>query len=347
MTRAATPRLPNKSPELVPLGDGLNFSAPLDRVGGTVVPTAEFFVRSNNPPPSIEAAQWTLRIDGRVRTPLTIRLADLQARAARTQEVWLECAGNGRTRFDPPAEGNQWNEFAVSNATFTGVSLSSFLDEVGVEPGAIEVVATGADNNFQRGLPLDVARLPEVLLAWEMNGEPIPSVNGGPVRMIVPRWAGIASVKWPMRLEVVDAPFRGYYNAERYIFVDAEGNTLRTVRELPVKSIIASPAADGARLARGEQTIFGFAWSGHGLITAVDVSTDGGTVWSAARLVPGNGALAWTRWELDWTPASAGKAHIVARATDAQGNVQPAKPVWNRFGYEMNAMAIREVVVDG
>src|SRR6185437_11716890 len=119
-----------------------------------------------------------------------------QALPAQTHEVWLECAGNGRAHFDPPTEGNQWNDFAVSNASFTGVPLSLLLDRAGIQTGAIEIVATGADNQFQRGLPVDVARLPEVLLAWQMNGEPIPSVNGGPVRMIVPRWAGIASVKW-------------------------------------------------------------------------------------------------------------------------------------------------------
>ena len=328
------------------MGDGLNFSAPLDRVRGTVVPSDEFFVRSNNPPPTIEARDWSLRIDGLVREPLTITLADLQALPAQTHEVWLECAGNGRTHFDPPAEGNQWNDFAVSNASFTGVPLSVLLDRAGVQPGAIELVATGADNEFQRGLPLDVARLPEVLLAWQMNGEPIPSVNGGPVRMLVPRWAGIASVKWPIRLEVVDRPFQGYYNAERYIFVDAEGQTLRTVRELPVKSIIASPV-EGAAVARQSQTIFGFAWSGHGSIAVVDVSTDGGGTWSAARLVPGQGPLAWTRWELEWTPAAAGSARILSRASDTACNVQPAEPVWNKFGYEMNAIPCREVVVDG
>jgi DMSO/TMAO reductase YedYZ molybdopterin-dependent catalytic subunit len=328
------------------LGDGLNFSAPLDRVVGTVVPTDEFFVRSNNPPPTIAPDDWEMRIDGLVRTPLTIRLADLKKRTAHTLEVWLECAGNGRTHFDPPADGNQWNDFAVSNATFTGVPLSGLLEEAGLQPGAVEVVATGADNEFQRGLPVDVARLPEVLLAWEMNGQPIPSVNGGPVRMVVPRWAGIASVKWPIRLEVVDQPFRGYYNAERYIFVDAEGRTLRTVRELPVKSIIAAPA-DGASVKRERQKIFGFAWSGHGEVARVDVSTDGGRSWSAARLTRGRGPLAWTRWELDWTPATAGSTRILSRATDGAGNVQPDQAVWNKFGYEMNAIPSREVVVDG
>jgi sulfite oxidase len=220
------------------------------------------------------------------------------------------------------------------------------LEEAGIQPGAIEVVATGADNEFQRGLPVNVARLPEVLLAWEMNGEPIPGVNGGPVRMIVPRWAGIASVKWPIRLEVVDKPFRGYYNAERYIFVDSAGQTLRTVRELPVKSIIASPA-DGASVKAEPQTIFGFAWSGHGDVTSVDVSTDGGRTWSAARLTHGRGPLAWTRWELDWRPAASGSTRILSRARDDAGNVQPEHAVWNKFGYEMNAIPSREVVVDG
>jgi len=335
------------------LGDGLNFSAPLDRVSGTVVPTPEFFVRSNNPPPVLSAKEWSLRVDGLVRTPLTVHLADLKARPSRTHEIWMECAGNGRSHFAPPTEGNQWNDFAVSDATFTGVPLATLLDEAGVTSGAVEVVATGADvdaqgTTFQRGLPLDAALLPEVLLAWDMNGAPIPSVNGGPVRLIVPRWAGIASVKWLTHIAVVDRPFQGYFNAERYIFVDVQGTTLRTVREMPVKSIIASPASDGARLPHGKPTtVFGFAWSGYGPITRVDVSTDGGNTWSSAMLRPGEGPLAWTRWEFPWTPQARGAATLEVRATDAAGNVQPTQATWNKFGYEMNAILRREVVVDG
>jgi DMSO/TMAO reductase YedYZ molybdopterin-dependent catalytic subunit len=335
----------SKSPELIPLGDGLNFSTPLDQISGTVVPSPLFFVRSNNPPPTIAPEQWAMRIDGRVRKPFTLRLDALKQLPKRSQEVWLECAGNGRARWDPPTEGNQWDEFAVSNAEFSGASLSAVLNTAEVESDAIELVATGGDNNFQRGLPLDVAFLPEVLLAWEMNGQPIPEVNGGPVRMIVPRWAGIASVKWPVRLELVDRPFQGYYNAERYIFVDARGQTLRTVRELPVKSVIASPA-DAAVLPGGTHSVFGFAWSGHGTIARVDISTDAGRTWTEARLTPGQGQWAWTRWELEWTPTTTGATRIASRATDSAGNVQPEEAVWNKFGYEMNAIATREVVVD-
>lgn len=286
-----------------------------------------------------------MRIDGRVRQPVEVRLSDLRALPAVTQEVWLECAGNGRSHFNPPAEGNQWNDYAVSNAEFTGVPLRTFLERAGVESDAIEVVATGAESaEFQRGLPLDVAMQPEVLLAYEMNGKAIPLPNGGPVRMVVPRWAGIASVKWPSRLEVVNTPFAGYYNKQRYVVIDASGNEVRSVRELPVKSVIAWPE-DGATLAQRSHTLFGFAWSGHGDVVSVEVSTDDHKTWRAARLIHGNGALAWTRWELDWTPTQPGSTVIAARATDSAGHVQPPQAAWNKFGYEMNAIATREVVV--
>ncbi|TME86871.1 MAG: sulfite oxidase, partial [Chloroflexi bacterium] len=243
MTDLKAPPYPGKSHDLISLGDGLNFSAPLAQVSGTVVPNPLFFLRSNNPPPRLASHEWRLRIDGRVKRPLTLDLAGLRALPSQTQEVWLECAGNSRRRFDPPGEGNQWDDQAVSNAVFTGVPLRAVLEQVGVEDDAIEVVATGYDAaSFQRGLPLDVALSPEVLVAFEMNGEPIPWPNGGPARLIVPRWAGIASVKWPARIELVNTPFQGHFNAERYIMVDADGRTLRTVREMPVKSVIAWPA---------------------------------------------------------------------------------------------------------
>src|SRR5437870_1711860 len=218
MTDLKAPPYPGKSHDLISLGDGLNFSAPLAQVSGTVVPNPLFFLRSNNPPPRLASHEWRLRIDGRVKRPLTLDLAGLRALPSQTQEVWLECAGNSRRRFDPPGEGNQWDDQAVSNALFTGVSLRTILERAGVESDAVEVVATGGDaDSFQRALPLETAMQPAVLLAYEMNGEPIPPPNGGPVRLIIPGWAGIASVKWPVRMELVATPFRGYWNAERYI----------------------------------------------------------------------------------------------------------------------------------
>lgn len=320
----------------------MNYSTPLDHVtAGTVVPAALFFLRSNNPPPTISPDEWRLSVDGRVAKPLTLSLRDLQALPSVTREIWLECAGNSRKRWNPEAEGNQWDDQAVSDARFTGVPLAAVLDQAGVAPEALEVVTTGADApTFQRALPIDVARHSDVLLAWEMNGEPIPMPNGGPIRLIVPGWAGIASVKWPVRVEVIDQPFRGYWNAERYIMVDEAGHIRGPVREMPVKSIIAWPTR-GAKLTPGRHSAFGFAWSGHGEIARVEVSTDAQRSWTPARLVHGDGSRAWTRWEYEWE-ASAQRTSLAVRATDQAGNVQPAEAPWNKFGYQMNAIVTHE-----
>jgi sulfite oxidase len=344
-TPHAPPPYPGKSPELLGLGDGLNFSTPLAQISGTIVPNPLFFLRSNYPPPTLAPHEWRMRIDGRVKRPLNLGLEDLQSLPSRTQEVWLECAGNSRRRFDPPGEGNQWDDQAVSNAAFKGVSLSAVLESVGILDDAIEIVATGADtDNFQRSLPLEVALRPEVLLAWEMNGEPIPQPNGGPVRMIVPGWAGVASVKWPIHLEASSTPFGGYYHSERYIIVDADQRTLRSVREMPVKSLIAAPG-DGETLGLGSHLVYGFAWSGLGQIEQVEVSTDDQQTWSPARLIHGEGPFAWTRWELTWTVSRPGRTTIAARARDSAGNVQPSEVTWNKFGYLMNAILTRMVTI--
>lgn len=351
MTETSTPPYPGKSPELISLGDGLNYSAPLARVsGGTVVPNDLFFLRSNNKVPTLSTGEWTVRIDGRVKRPLTLRLEDLKQMPAVTREVWLECAGNSRSRWNPPGEGNQWDDQAISNARFTGVPLATVLDQAGLETDAVDLVGTGfdVDNNgtpFQRGLPIETARNGEVMLAYLMNDAPLTGANGGPVRMIVPRWAGIASVKWLARLEAIAERFAGYYNAERYIIVDADGRTTGIVREMPVKSVMAWPN-EAEHVPVGRHTVFGFAWSGYAPIERVQISTDDGHTWESARLAAGDGPLAWARWEFDWTPSQRGEAHIAVRATDAKGNVQPERAPWNKFGYQMNAILIRTVLVD-
>jgi DMSO/TMAO reductase YedYZ molybdopterin-dependent catalytic subunit len=341
---------PGKSPSLISLGDGLNYSTPLALVNRTVVDNPLFFLRSNNPPPSLESRDWRVRIDGRVKRPLTLDVESLKALPSVTQEVWLECAGNSRKRWNPPGEGNQWDDQAISDARFTGVPLATILDQAGVEDDAIEVVATGYDvdakgTHFQRGLPLDVARDPGVLLAYAMNDQPIPAPNGGPARLVVPRWAGIASVKWPSHIEIVNTPFRGYYNAERYIMVDSDGRTTDTVREMPIKSVVAWPT-EGEQVRAGSHTVFGFAWSGHAAIQRVEYSTDAQRTWSPARLTHGDGPHAWTRWEFAWTPPGRGLARFAVRATDAAGNTQPEQAPWNKFGYQMNAILTRTVTVE-
>jgi DMSO/TMAO reductase YedYZ molybdopterin-dependent catalytic subunit len=350
-TSPSAPPYPGKSPELISLGDGLNYSAPLAQVGATtVVSNPLFFLRSNNPPPEdLKAEAWRVQLDGRVKRSMSVDLAALKALPAVTQELWLECAGNSRKRWSPPGEGNQWDDQAISNARFTGVPLVTLLDQAGIEPDAVEVVFSGYDRDaqgtpFQRSLPLDVARDESVLLAYAMNGEAIPAPNGGPVRLVVPRWAGIASVKWPERIEVVSEPFRGYYNAQRYILIDDRGENYGIVREMPVKSIMAWPN-EGEQLGTGTHRVFGFAWSGYAPIERVEVSTDNGVTWSTASLLRGEGPLAWTRWEFQWQAQRPGAAQLLVRATDTAGNVQPEQAKWNKFGYLMNAILRRSVTV--
>lgn len=330
-----------KSPQLVPLpNDSLNFGTPLHLVQGNIVPNELFFLRSNYPPPAVEPAAWQLRIDGLVRRPAHVGLADVQRLPTRKQVCWLECAGNSRANFRPATEGNQWQHHAVSNAEFTGVSLRDVLELAGgFAPGAREVVVSGADDDrFQRALPVDVALHPDVMLVWAMNGEAIPWPNGGPVRLVVPRWGGVASVKWPKRMEAIAGAFAGYYHKERYVIFDEAGLPKQPVREMPVKSVIAAPEP-GAQVARDRTVrVFGFAWSGYGAITGVKVSADGGATWLNARLIHEGGRNAWTRWEYDWTPTAAGATTLQAQAQDDQGNVQPLQARWNPFGYQMNGV---------
>jgi len=341
-----------KDPRLVPYGGG-NFGTPpelLDlepAVAGDdlVVPTARFFMRSNGPVPAIDPAAWRLRIGGTVGRELTLSLADLERLPQRRLTAFLECAGNGRTRFDPLPPGTPWHNDAVGNAVWEGVPLAAVLDLAGVGEGAVDVVAKGGDMpGMQRGLPLAVARDRDTLLVLRMNGEALTVAHGGPVRLLVPGWAGIASTKWLVGLEVLDHAFAGFWNADNYVFWTADGEPVAPVREMPVKSVILHPG-EGAALRPGPQAVRGFAWSGHGRIARVEVSTDGGDTWQEAALTHARSGSrrAWTRFELAWD-ARPGPARLLARAADERGLSQPAAPNWNAKGYAMNA--VHEVAVE-
>ena len=203
--------------------------------------------------------------------------------------------------------------------------------------GVVEVVSQGGDfARMRRGLPIETAMSLNVLLAWQMNGRDLPATHGGPVRLLVPGWGAIASTKWIIGLELIDSAFDGYYNADAYVLYDQSGAPTGRVTRMPVKSIITSPAA-GSTLSAGPQTIAGFAWSGHGGIAGVEVSTDGGATWSNARIVQEAGPLSWVRFEHPWH-AGPGESRLQSRATDAAGNVQPKHAAWNAKGYQMNAI---------
>ena len=332
-----------KDPDLIPYGGG-NFGTPPE-----LMPTGEdrivgndrFFVRSNGPIPVLDAASWRLRIGGNVANPVSLSIDDIQRLPGKRLEAFLECAGNGRTRFDPLPPGTPWRNDAVGNAVWEGVALGDVLALADVQPGTVDIVSQGGDfPEMRRGLPLAVARDPDVLVAWSMNGESLPVAHGGPVRLLVPGWAGIASTKWLVGLEAIARAFDGFWNTDNYVFWDERGGALRPVAEMPPKSLIVTPR-DGGTVDAGHITIAGWCWSGYDQVLTVDVSTDGGESWQPATLCSGE-RRGWRRWEINWQ-ASVGEHRLMARATDERRLSQPATAPWNGKGYLMNA--IQEIVV--
>lgn len=328
-----------KNPDLIQHGT-TTFETPLDAFDEFLTPNESFFIRSNGPLSiDIDPAEWRLKVTGLVNEELELSLDDLKAMPQRTITAFLECSGNSRGRFDDDpqqVEGTQWGNGAIGNAEWTGVSVIDILNQAGVQEGAIDLVSQGGDfEEMQRGLPIEIASDPDVMLVWQMNGEDLPKPNGGPVRLLVPGWGGIASTKWVVGLEVIDEPFQGHYNVESYVIVNEDGTILRPVREMGVKSVITSPAPKDS-VSAGSQTISGFAWSGFGGITKVEVSADGEN-WEEASITEEAGRLSWVRFEHPWD-AQSGDVVLRSRATDDRGLEQPEDVPWNFRGYGMNAI---------
>lgn len=312
----------------------------VEELVGLLVPTANFFIRNHSATPQIDAATWRLRIEGHVERPFELTYDELRSLPEqRSLIAFLECAGNGRGRFDPPADGTPWIMGAAGTAEWTGVPVRVLLERAGVRPGAVDLVCEGGDPaQVTRGLPMAVAMDPDTMVVWAMNGAPLPPDHGYPVRLFVPRWIGVASIKWLQRLEVIDRPFDGIYNTVRYVLQDRpSGAPTEPATLQPVKSYINQPAPNSA-IPRGQHLITGYAWSGHAPIARVEVSTDGGETWREARLLEPRFPLAWVRFALPWEVQAAGSYTLASRATDEAGHVQPVTVEWNRQGYYMNAI---------
>ncbi len=317
-------------------------------VGGVVMPSARFYVRNHFQIPDLDAATFRLTVGGLVERPLSLSLQDLHNMRSQTLIVTLECAGNGRTLFHPPIEGEKWSLGAVSTAEWTGVPLVEVLDRTGVRTGAREVLCRGADGGtldghsgpirFERSLQLDQSRDADALLAYAMNGEPLPVQHGYPVRLIVPGWYAMASVKWLTEIELIDRPFAGHYQADTYWYEwERDGRVVREPVTLQrVRALITEPAPDQEARC-GELAIRGAAWSGAAPIARVEVSVDGGT-WQEARLVSERQRHNWQWWELITRVPEPGVVTLRARATDLAGRTQPERAEWNRLGYGNNAI---------
>lgn len=321
---------------------------PISQLDGFTTPNNQFYVRNHFAVPKLTKSTWRLKVEGAVRHPLELTYDQLLSLKASSQPVTLECAGNSSPMLFPQVDGLPAESYMASNAEWTGVPLAYILERAGLRPTAKEVMLEGADAgeigdsrspagiiHYSRSLPIAKARQ-DVLLAYSMNGADLPAEHGYPVRAIVPGWYGMASVKWLTRINVVEEPFRGYYQEINYAYWQThDGLASRVpITELEVKSAIARPKMNEVVARDADYRIFGAAWTGDSHVAKVEVSVDTGRTWSPAKLLGESIKNTWRLWEFHWrTPANAGRCTIMCRATDLRGRIQPFVYDPDRGGY--------------
>ncbi len=338
-----------------------NLEFPFSSLNAYLTPNERFYIRSHFAVPALDVKSWRLKVEGAVRTPLELSYADLLKMQAQTVTATLECAGNGRVFLSPAVKGAQWELGGVSNAEWSGVPLGAILKRAGIRSGATEVVLEGADSgeikdppkptgpiHFARSLPLSRAVLPEVLLAYRMNGENLPASHGFPLRAVVPGWYGVASVKWLTRLIVTETPFNGYFQSVDYAMWERTNGlpTRVPLTEMQIKSQIARPDIHEVLTAGSTYRVYGAAWTGNSDVARVEVSADAGQSWQTASLLGKPIRHAWRFWEYAWqVPAQRGRYTLLARATDARGEVQPMQRQPDSENYVINHVLPMDVDV--
>lgn len=353
---------PGKDKALSVLGDRpLVAETPEALLDEETTPIGKFFIRNNGQLPEMPAEReaWTLVVDGEVERKLELTLAELKRRfPAKTYRMVLECGGNGRSFFQPQARGNPWTNGGIGCAEWTGVALADVLEAAGLKPGAAYTAHHGADphlsgdatkESLSRGMPIAKATEPHNLLVFAMNGEPLPLIHGGPLRLLVPGWPGSLSHKWLNRITIRDREHDGQgmtgtsYRVPRKPMVPggkADEADFRILESMPVRSIITHPG-HGGRMAAGTRAVplRGAAWAGDLTVARVEVSTDAGATWVPAEVVPAKNRYDWHRWTASVRLPSDGYYEVWSRATDSEGRMQPHVPTnWNPQGYGGNAM---------
>ena len=321
-----------------------NHGMPLEALRWDVTPVGLHYLLIHYDIPVVDEASWRLEVGGRVERELSLSLDDLRARPAVTRAVTMECAGNGRARLEPHVVSQPWLLEAVGNAEWTGVPVAALLEEAGLGDDALEILFTGLDQGveggveqaYQRSLTLDEAG-DGPLLAYAINGEPLPPQHGFPLRLIVPGWYGMTSVKWLARIDAIAEPFAGYQQATGYRIRAHEDDPGTPVTRIMPRALMAPPGVpDFMTRARfvtaGPCELTGRAWSGWGAIEAVEVSVDGGASWAEAALGPEPEPGAWRAWSFAWE-ATPGEHELCSRARDSAGNAQPVEADWNVGGY--------------
>ena len=334
----------------------INAETPPHLLDDAVTPTNRHFIRNNGiPPTDVDPDTWELTIDGLVDTPLKLSIADLKSQfEVVTMSLAIECGGNGRAAFNPPAKGNQWTLGAVACSEWTGVRLKDVLNKAGVKSNVVYTAHVGADEHLSgnpdklpisRGLPIEKAMTDNILIAFEMNGGALHAQNGAPLRLVVPGWPGSCSQKWLKRIYLRDKVHDGpkmtgtaYRVPNRPVSpgekVDKKDFVI--IERMPVKSLITNPMTDSESSRKIE--VRGHAWSGDRTVDAVDISMDFGSTWQSATLDAAVNDGAWQNWRINLEFPEAGYYEVWARATDSAGEMQPFAINWNPKGYLNNTM---------
>jgi len=358
-------RYPGKTDLILLTSRPPQLETPLRYFENAITPNDAFYVRYHIPPPvSVDISTWRLRITGHVDKPLELSLDDLQSKFTPTAIVAVnQCSGNGRGYVSPRVFGGQWANGAMGNAGWTGVRLRDLLSAAGIKAGAVDVSFDGLDrppaasvSDFVKSLSASrVMSDPSVIVAYRMNGEPLPMLNGFPVRLVVPGWYATYWVKHLTDIAVLDKEFDGFWMRRAYLIPDTPcgcvepGSTpARSVpiNRMDVRSLIVVPR-EGERLRAGTvATIKGIAFDGGAGIQEVLVSTDKGVSWRPAQLGKDLGNYSFREWAFSWTPPRKGSYRVMARATNRIGESQPVEPLWNPAGYLRNTIEHVEVAVE-
>src|SRR5579863_268057 len=361
---------PQKAPLILLTDRPVQLETPRHYFLSTFTPNDAFFVRWHlqTIPNAVDLKAWRLRVEGNVERPLTLSFPELVARFKSVSVAAVnQCSGNSRSRLQPRVAGGQWGNGAMGNAAWSGVKLREILDATGVKNGSVQVQFEGLDkglgpkgfgsNRFMKSLDLTNPVIDECLVAYAMNGEPLPMLNGFPVRLIVPGYFATYYVKSLSWIRLLDAPDDNFWMKAAYRIPDTPRGTATPedmqsgkvttvpIARMPVRSFLISPDGSTKIPAGFPLRLRGIAFSGYGGIKKVEVSTDNGANWSEARLGPDAGEYSFRTWSLDWIPRSAGRYALAVRATDAKGNVQPDEGVWNPGGYLWNRIERQEIVV--
>jgi sulfane dehydrogenase subunit SoxC len=331
-----------------------NHGLPLEALRHDITPPGLHYLLIHYDIPAVDPETFRLEIAGAVENPITLSLDAIRERPSTTKPITFECAGNGRALLEPRPLSQPWLTEAVGTAEWGGTPLKPLLDEAGPSDGAVEVLFSALDRGIEGGVPqayersMPIADMGEALLAYEMNGAPLPQQHGFPLRLVVPGWYGMQNVKWLVRITVLEETFTGFQNAVGYRLYGADGSPGEPLTRMLPRSLMVPPGVPEfmtreRHLQPGEVTLTGRAWSGYGPIERVEVSTDDGATFDAAALDPQLGAHAWRGWRFDWE-ATEGEHVLSSRATDAAGNTQPLEPPWNLKGYANNAVERIRVV---